>query len=433
MNMEKIFVDNLSQAGGHSRRHHDMGMYATQYYRSSSSSGSSPSFGDDDCQDDDLMDQDLNQLNLCPNIHITRPEDYEAGGNVNKKSKSSPSASHVISAPRIRNMTSQEKSAAASAATATTEVVVTPPKTDPKNFIIRFNPSTDSSSSTTHKRKKSDCASRPPPKSGKRRNPVEPGSSTAEEEGDDSAVDVESFDNMHHLSKKRKSTTTKVDTIITSASPNTTTTWTFGYPSTTSVSHHANTRPSDLIDAAAANSDLLGSYNNNDFWMYDEDVTTTDNTMLFTSEYPLLFDVDAQNILQGLQATAPLSPPGQQQQHSDMKTVDLQFNTLKKNIHYPTENNDMFNLEAFSDPNSHLFISSDLSTYNLEQYVDFGATASMVDNQKPPSDVLLGGDGDDQDDSMMLNTYWPTTTEDSSCYMNYIVPSSGDNVLSTMP
>jgi hypothetical protein len=84
VNMEKIFVDNLSQAGGHSRRHHDMGMYAslsTQYYRTPSEDS------------DELFDDESNINAMCPNILITVPADYEV-----KKTKST---NHVVSAPRI--------------------------------------------------------------------------------------------------------------------------------------------------------------------------------------------------------------------------------------------------------------------------------------------------------------------------------------------
>lgn len=159
MNMEKVFVDNLCQAGGHSRRHPDMNMYFPQHYTSTP--------------------EEPIHYTECPNIHITRPEDFQV-----KKSKSN------VPAPRIRNMSCSKP-------------VEAHPQTDGKQLTIRFSPS-------DHKRK------RPPPKKGKKHTHVPPGSSTMEDD-DDSAVDVGSFD---QVSKKSKTTTTttNVDTITASPS-----------------------------------------------------------------------------------------------------------------------------------------------------------------------------------------------------------------------
>ncbi|CAO3650328.1 unnamed protein product [Mucor hiemalis] len=389
VNMEKIFVDNLTQAGGHSRRHHDMGMYgslSTQYYRS-------PSLDNNE----DSLEDDLSKNMMCPNIHITVPRDYEV-----KKVKST-TTSNTVSAPRIRNMTSQEKSSANN-----NNTVTATPKTDPKNFIIRFNPS-----EPIIKRRKSTDRARPPPKSGKRRNPVEPGSSTAEQGDEDSAVDFGSYSDAH-TSKKRKSKTTpeSIDTITASHS------YSLSYPD---VSYNNLIRPSDVIGTISCNDttvpathdDCLGF--NNDFWMYGETdqapVSTTNNDvnkMLLTSEYPLLFDVEAQNILNGLQQEAPQQTITQ---HPDMKTINLQFNSLEKNIHYPN----MFDIEQFSDPNNNLFVA-DLNTYNLDQYVDFGG-ALLNDNQQP-SDLLL-------EDEATMNSYWPESSP--SCFMNFDVNNHHTN------
>ncbi|KAI7908206.1 fork head domain-containing protein [Cokeromyces recurvatus] len=380
VNMEKIFVDNLCQAGGHSRRHHDMGMYnSSQYNRSSSHTES----------DENKMRGTME--NMCPNIHITRPEDYEV-----KKMKT------TISAPRIRNMSAQEKknaqlqisssstdTTATATATATATTTIAAPKTDPKNFIIRFNPLDPVS-----KRR------RPSPKSNKRRNSVEPGSSTSED--DDSAVEVDSYP-----AKKRKTTTT------------TTTTPTMDTLYNTATNSNL-IRPSDVIGAISTNHHevMLGLDQSNDFWMYDEPEHCSSGKMLLTSEYPLLFDVEAQNILHGLQSVAtPLIPqlPTVQQQavhtvshHPDMKTIDLQAFPLEKNIHYPSNT---FSLDDFSDPNSHLFVS-DLMSYNLEQYIDFGAKMSepVIATTNPPSDLLY------ENGENMLNSYWP---EIPSCYINF--------------
>lgn len=349
VNMEKIFVDNLSQAGGHSRRHHDMGMYAslsTQYYRTPSEDS------------DELFDDESNINAMCPNILITVPADYEV-----KKTKST---NHVVSAPRIRNMTSQEKNLL----TPTTAVT---PKTDPKNFIIRFNPS----SSSDLKRRKTTDPPRPAPKAGKKHNPVEPGSSTAEEDRQDSAVEL---DMDEHLSKRRKSTTTNLDTITAS-------------PSFHDVSYNGQSlvRPEDVIGTM--------NFNNNDFWMFGEPEVPATNNLLLTSEYSLFYDNETQNLLNGLQSSA-YAPTTTQ--NTDMKTVDLQFSAFDKTIHYPN----MFDADQFADINSQMFIP-ELSSYNMEQYIDMSI---MEDTQ--PSDLLL------DDESTMMNSYWNDT---SSCYLNFDV------------
>ncbi|KAK4512885.1 uncharacterized protein ATC70_003595 [Mucor velutinosus] len=379
LNTEKIFVDNLSQTGGHSRRHHDMGMYtslSTRHYRNTSSETGAIS-------GEDMMNlDDLSMDNMCPNIHITRPEDYEA-----KKNKATAAAaaaaataaastasttSPSVAAPRIRNMTAQEKKSKI----APKQV----PKTDPKNFIIRFNPL-----DPVNKRRKSTDPQRPPPKAGKRRNPVEPGSSTAEDD-DDSAVDVGSYADDTHTSKKRKSTTTNsIDTIA--ASP-----YVLSYPT---ESYNNLTRPSDLIGTMPALPQQplqqplqQQQQEGNDFWMCDKDP----NQMLLTAEYPMLFDVEAQNILDGLQV-----PQQVVTQHPDMKTIDLQSFSLEKNLHFSSNT---FNAESFSDPNSNWYVP-DLATYNLDQYVDFEGTTT---------DLLM------EDDPATMNTYWPTDA--NNCYFN---------------
>lgn len=185
MNMEKVFVDNLCQAGGHSRRHPDMNMYSIypQHYRSPSSDTISSSSSNSDTTTETLSES------MCPNIHITRPEDFEM-----KKSKN-----NNVSVPRMRSVSCQEKK---------TVEAVTHPQTDGKQLTIRFSPLLETS--TSQKRKKS---ARPLPKKGKKHRYVEPGSSTMEDEDDDSAVDVGSFD---QISKKRKSSTTTLDTIAAS-------------------------------------------------------------------------------------------------------------------------------------------------------------------------------------------------------------------------
>ncbi|KAF1800469.1 fork head domain-containing protein, partial [Mucor lusitanicus] len=289
LNTEKIFVDNLSQTGGHSRRHHDMGMYtslSTRHYRNTNSENGAAG-------GEEMMNlDDLSMDNMCPNIHITRPEDYEAKKNKSASAASvSTAAANSVVAPRIRNMTAQEKK--------NKPVSKQVPKTDPKNFIIRFNPLDPVS-----KRRKSTDPQRPPPKAGKRRNPVEPGSSTAEDDDD-----------------------------------------------------------------------------SDDFWMYDKDP----NQMLLTAEYPMLFDVEAQNILDGLQV-----PQQVVSQHPDMKTIDLQSFSLEKNLHFSSNT---FNAESFSDPNSNWYVP-DLASYNLDQYVDFEGTTT---------DLLPL-----EDDPATMNTYWPT-------------------------
>ncbi|OBZ84444.1 Forkhead box protein I1, partial [Choanephora cucurbitarum] len=291
VNMEKVFVDNLCQAGGHSRRHHDIGMYSslsTQHYRAS-------------------PDKQEPSPQGCPNIHITRPEDFETKKNT------------VRTRP-------QEKE----------EV----PKTDPKNFIIRFNP-LDLKRKTLKSSTKRD------------RSPE-----------------------IQTISKKRKPTTTTTTVDTMAASP-----YMLSYP----MSYNTDNRTKSSLDK-----DMLGF---NDFWMYDE--PDQEPSLLLTSSYPtMLLDVEAQNILHGLQST----PAQVINHHPDMKTIDLQSFSLEKNIHYPNA----FAVEEFSDPNSSLFVS-DLSSYNMDQYVDFGG--SMMSDDLP-SDVLLEND--------TLNTYWPETTP---CYM----------------
>ncbi|KAI9483164.1 MAG: fork head domain-containing protein [Benjaminiella poitrasii] len=359
VNMEKIFVDNLCQAGGHSRRHHDMGLYASSHYGRSSNSA----------------EGDENKMNgaietMCPNIHITRPEDYEA-----KKTKMTTTST----APRMRNLSAQEKKNVQQCSIAVTSS--TAPKTDPKNFIIRFNPLDNA-----NKQRR-----RPSPKSGKRRHPVEPGSSTVEG-NDDSAVEVEA-----HQSKKRKSITTE-DKVR---------------PSCEYATSNNLVRPSDVIGAMPTTAGMLG-LNQDDFWMYDEPDHCSSDKLLLTSGYPLLFDVEAQNILHGLQSiAAPQSTTVQQQpqsiisHHPDMKTIDLQSFSLQKSIHYPT---DSFSLQDFSDPNSQLFVP-DLNSYNMEQYVDFGgARLDDASDDHPPSDLLF------ETDANILNSYWP---EIPSCYINF--------------
>lgn len=362
--MEKIFVDNLSQAGGHSRRHHDMGMYSslsTPYYNASSNSENG---------EEVLNLGDRSANTMSPNIFITRPEDYEA-----KKNKSA----HTISAPRHRNMTSQEKK---KMKTNQTESAV--PKTDPKTFIMRVNPL-----DPVNKRRKSTDPSRPPPKAGKRRNPVEPGSSTSEPGDGDSAVDVGSCEEP--LSKKRKSTTTAGTTDTIDASLN--------LPSSYTTLH--DTKPSDVIGSMpSATNNIWCLTHNNDFMFYNEAAQPTN--LLLTSEYPMLFDMEAQNILNGLQSTVPVQQQ-QQQQHPDMKTIDLQTFALEKNVHY----SNAFSIDDFSDPNSNLFIP-DLNSCNLDQFFDLNSNLVMDD---PPSDLLV-------EDDVTMNTFWPATM--SPCYnMNF--------------
>ncbi|KAL0138187.1 fork head domain-containing protein [Mucor lusitanicus] len=375
LNTEKIFVDNLSQTGGHSRRHHDMGMYtslSTRHYRNTNSENGAAG-------GEEMMNlDDLSMDNMCPNIHITRPEDYEAKKNKSASAASvSTAAANSVVAPRIRNMTAQEKK--------NKPVSKQVPKTDPKNFIIRFNPLDPVS-----KRRKSTDPQRPPPKAGKRRNPVEPGSSTAEDD-DDSAVDVGSYADDTHTSKKRKSTTTtsSIDTIA--ASP-----YVLSYPT---ESHNNLTRPSDLIGTMPLlpeqqplqlqQQQQQQQQEGDDFWMYDKDP----NQMLLTAEYPMLFDVEAQNILDGLQV-----PQQVVSQHPDMKTIDLQSFSLEKNLHFSSNT---FNAESFSDPNSNWYVP-DLASYNLDQYVDFEGTTT---------DLLPL-----EDDPATMNTYWPTDA--NNCYFN---------------
>lgn len=322
VNMEKIFVDNLSQAGGHSRRHHDMGMYSSlsnQYYRSPSD------------ESDEIYQDDINTM--CPNILITVPADYEA-----KKTKTT---STVVSAPRIRNMTSQEKKSIQTGIT---------PKTDPKNFIIRFNPSSD-----LKRRKTTDQPTRPAPKPGKKRNPVEPGSSTAEDDRDDSGVEI---DMDEHLSKKRKSTSQSM------ASPELPNMY--------------------MMDQMVRPEDVIGTMNQD--YMFGE-------PMLLTQEYTHYYDTETQNLLNGLQScTLPV-------EHTDMKTVDLQLDAFDKTIHYP----DLFDIEQFSDVHHTMFMP-ELSTYNMEQYIDM----SIMEDTKP-SDLLL-------DDDSTLNSFW---NDSSACFMNF--------------
>lgn len=354
--MEKIFVDNLSQAGGHSRRHHDMGMYgslSTQYYRSSPTSS----------DDSDLLSDELPVNNMFPNILITVPGDYEA-----KKIKST-SNSNTLSAPRIRNMTSQEKNAL-SATTIT-------PKTDPKNFTIRF-----SSTSSDLKRRKSADPPRPAPKPGKKHNPVEPGSSTNEDR-DDSAVEMSD----EHTSKKRKSTT--IDTIT--ASPS--------LLDFSSLSHNP-IRPVDVIgtmsfDHGFNNNTTTTTFDNDNLWMFEPEIMN--ENLLLTSGFPLPCDNEAQNILDGLQSTTFIT------QHHDMKTIDLQFDSFDKTIHYPSA----FSTDQLSDINSNMYIA-DLSSYNMEQYIDLNGSMIMENTQ--PSDLLL-------EDDAMNNSYWNETA--NACYMNF--------------
>ncbi|KAG2208704.1 hypothetical protein INT47_007803 [Mucor saturninus] len=348
VNMEKIFVDNLSQAGGHSRRHHDIGMYSSlsnQYYRSPS----------DDC--DESFEEDAHLNAMCPNILITVPADYEA-----KKTKTPAQA--VVSAPRIRNMTSQEKK------NMSTPSHVVTPKTDPKNFIIRFNPSSD-----LKRRKTADSPPRPAPKPGKKRNPVEPGSSTAEDDREDSGVEL---DMDEHLSKKRKSATVDTTASSITASPD--------FPNMNMVDQ-TMVRPEDVI----------GTMNFNQDYMFGE----PEPPMLLTQEYTHFYDAETQNLLNGLQScTYPVLEEQQEQQHPDMKTIDLQFNAFDKTIHYP----DLFDIEQFSDINHQMFMP-ELSTYNMEQYIDM----SIMEDTKP-SDLLL------EDESTTLNSFW---NDSGSCYMNF--------------
>lgn len=334
VNMEKIFVDNLSQAGGHSRRHHDMGMYASlsnQHYRPTEDS-------------DQSFDEDSNVNAMCPNILITVPADYEA-----KKTKN---PTQSVSAPRIRNMTVQEKNLMTPTVT---------PKTDPKNFIIRFNPS----SSSDLKRRKTTDAPRPGPKPGKKHNPVEPGSSTAEDDREDSAVEL---DMDEHLSKKRKSTSGNLDTIH--ALPNLPNLYT----------DHSTVRPEDVI----------GTMNFNNDFMFGEP------EMLLTQGYTHYYDTETENLLQGLQSSAyPVI-----EQTTDMKTIDLQLNDLDKTVHYP----ELFNIDQFTDINSQWFMP-ELNSYNMEMYIDM----SIMEDTKP-SDLLF------DEDSSMLNSHW---NEAGSCYLNF--------------
>lgn len=360
-----------------------MGMYtslSTRHYRNGNAENGA-------MNGEEMMSlDDLSMEHMCPNIHITRPEDYEA-----KKTKSpttATSASNATTAPRIRNMTSQEKKNK-SAIAASKEV----PKTDPKNFIIRFNPL-----DPVNKRRKSTDPQRPPPKAGKRRNPVEPGSSTAEDDDEDSAVDVGAYSDDAHTSKKRKSTTTT--TTSTASSIDTITASPFGlsYPE---ESYNNLTRPSDLIGTIPT-ANLPEQQPSQDFWMYDKDPSQ----MLLTSEYPMLFDVEAQNILEGLQVPQQIVS-----QHSDMKTIDLQSFSLEKNLHFSA--NTFATTEPFSDPNSNWYVP-DLASYNLDQYVDFEGTAATT-----AADLLLEEDPITAAAAAAatMNTYWPAA-DANNCYFN---------------
>ncbi|CEG74149.1 Putative Fork head protein [Rhizopus microsporus] len=293
---EKLFVENLSQAGGHSRRHHDIGTYTSLSTKSRSSAGEEEYYPE------------------CPNIHITRPEDYEV-----KKTKS------TLSAPRMRNMTQETQPSEA-------------PKTDPKSFVIRFN-----SEGTAANQKR--------------------GKKNTKRAMEDADSDIPT--------KRRKSTTTitNADTITASEAC---------YPE------------------GWCNKELVQNGILQDFWMHEPDQS---RDMLLTSSYnPFCYDPEAQNILNGLQAPADGSNTNATNvvsSHPDMKTIDLQFNSLEKNIHYP----DSFSLDQFNDPSSNLYIA-DLNTYNIDQYLDF----SLDDKQ--PSDLLK-----DEDSFTTMNCYWPDQTE----------------------
>lgn len=104
---ERVFVDNLSQTGGHSRKHADMGVYSHHLYSAASSHTSSCSDSDDS--------SNAYASTLQPNIHIIRPIDYEL-----KKTKSS------TSAPRMRNMAREKKANG-----------TLPPSTQPMKHVFR--------------------------------------------------------------------------------------------------------------------------------------------------------------------------------------------------------------------------------------------------------------------------------------------------------
>ncbi|KAI9279584.1 fork head domain-containing protein [Sporodiniella umbellata] len=269
---ERQFVDNITQAGGHSRRHHDMGTFSNLNKKNPG--------------EEETMDY--------PSIHITRPEDYRT-----KKTKS------VVPAPRMRNMGHHNEGAMTSKV----------PKTEPKSFVLRFD--TDSQSPAHAKRpKKATTASH------KRVMTADPEVNT----------DV--------ITKKRKSTTTS---------------------------------PSLLTQ---------------DFWMHEPE----GGEMLLTDYSPNMFcfDQEAQQLLEGLQAPAVL--------HPDMKTIDLQYDTLEKSIHFPHS----FSLDPFTHPQSHSYIA-DLNGFTLEQYLDFS------DDDKLPSDLLKDSEG-----FTTLNAYWPD--ESTACF-----------------
>lgn len=256
---ERQFVDNITQTGGHSRRHHDIGTFASAKSKSSS--------GDDETD--------------YPNIHITRPEDYQI-----EKTKSS------VPAPRMRNMgTSQE-----------VQQITKAPKTEPKSFVLRFD--TENSS---------------PKRGGKKNKRV---METADEDSDT-------------ITKRRKSTTTEIL---------------------------------------------------QDFWMHEPE-----QEMLFTEYSPFCFDSEAQQLLEGLQAPVTVVSS-----HPDMKTIDLQYDSLEKSIHFPQS----FPLDEFSNPSSHSYVA-DLNGFTMDQYLDF-SDINMDD--KLPSDLLKDNEG-----FTTMNAYWPET------------------------
>ncbi|KAI8987104.1 fork head domain-containing protein [Pilobolus umbonatus] len=308
INMEKLFVENLSQAGGHSRRHHDMGMY---------SSMSSPYYSTSDSdKDHENISSDFH--NVRPFIHITRPKDYEV-----KKNKCN------ISAPRMRNMSSQEKVSSPHSVA---------PKTDPKSFIIRFN------SPDPSRRRRTDCQ-----KNKRRYSDV---CVKEEDEEDEDSLDIY---------KRARYCDSGVDSPMESPLD---CLYNFQKEDFNMI------RPKDLMD----NFDNLDYINfMHELQLYEPELhyantySATNDSLLLTSCYSPIIDNEAQNILNGLQRPA----------ENDMKTINLQSNALNKTIHC----DESFSIDQFSDPTSKKYIPG-FSTYNIEQYIDLGDC-----NKSPTTDI----------------------------------------------
>ncbi|KAI8877268.1 hypothetical protein K501DRAFT_337543 [Backusella circina FSU 941] len=320
---ERVFVENLSQTGGHSRKHADMGVYS-HHLCSTTPSYNSLSSDSDSATDDFASD-------IQPSIHIIRPIDYEL-----KKNKSS------TSAPRNRS-TNRDKNAGGAP----------PPSTQPMKLVFRCN---DNNSRST---RKSVDLDKKEMKAYKRRSEDEnepsffPGRR-------DSVFDLE----PSQSSKRRKSTTTEISESI-YVPPQSQFQTNSGYPDMmmTPTNSMADTFPTLCMDSPM-NLELYSI----DPVGYDAQYYTPSD-LLITKEFSVTEESEdvAQKLITGLQSQV-------------QNTIHLPSGTMSVQYHIP----EGFDTSIFQNTNSTTYDphmnATDLEYYEISKVCDVSPTSDLIES-----------------------------------------------------